>query len=118
MLPREDGERTLEPKSGTSMKFQRLSRITTGRAILSIFNLTEDQPTLDVPLPIQDGGNSLDPKEDSLSMRKVRSLKFKTKVSTLMLNQETSKLVTEVMTLDSNGKLCLLMITRSQRRVN
>jgi hypothetical protein len=48
------------PNNGSSMKFQRPSRITTGRVILWTSKETVDQPTLDVPQPTQDGGNYSD----------------------------------------------------------
>jgi len=47
-------------------------------------------------LPLtQDGGKSGELKEDSSSMRKARSLRFKTKTLRLMLNRETFKLQIE-----------------------
>ena len=52
------------------------------------FSPTVDQPTSDVLLPTLDGGNSSDLKEDTLSMRKERFLKFKIKTRTLMLKIE------------------------------
>jgi hypothetical protein len=45
----------------------------------------------DVPLPTQDGGKSGKLKVVSLSTRRVRYLRFKTKTLTLMLKTETSK---------------------------
>jgi len=58
----------------------------------------------DALLPTQDGGNSGKLREDSLSMRKARSLRFKTKTLRLMLNRETFKLQIEEKTLDNNGR--------------
>jgi hypothetical protein len=72
----------------------------------------------DALLPTQDGGNSGELKVDTLSMRRVRFLKFKTKTLTLMLKIEISKLPTEEMILDNNGRSSMLMNTLSQRRVN
>ena len=80
MSGREDGEPTLRPSNGTLMEYQRHSRIITGSHTLLTFNPTVDQPTSDVPLPIQDGGNSGELKEVILSTREERSLKFKTKI--------------------------------------
>jgi len=60
--------------NGTSMKFLRQSRTTTGRLTHSISNLTEDHQTSDVLLPTLDGGNSLDMKVPKLSTRKERHL--------------------------------------------
>jgi hypothetical protein len=62
---REDGELIPEPNNGTSMVFQRPSRTTTGNLTHLISNLMVDQPTSDVPLPTQDGGNSGDMRMDS-----------------------------------------------------
>jgi len=82
---REDGERTLLLNNGSSMESQRLSRVTNGRTTHLTFNQTEDQPTSDALPQTQDGGNSGEPKVDTLSTKRARSLKFKTKISTLML---------------------------------
>jgi hypothetical protein len=78
----------------------------------------EDLPISDAPPPTQDGGNSSDMRVDTLSTKKERLLKFKTKTLTLMLKTETSKLPTEELTLDNNLRLFTLMNTLSQRRVN
>jgi hypothetical protein len=86
-----DGERTLEPKNGSSMESQRPSRTTTGSHTHLIFNPTVDQPMSDALLPTQDGGKSGDLKVVSLSTRKVRFLKFKTKTLTLTPRTETSR---------------------------
>jgi hypothetical protein len=85
MYGSEDGDTTLELNNGSSMESPRLLRTITGNHTHLIFNQMVDQPTSDVPLPTQDGGNSLDMKVDSLSMRKERFLKFKTKNLNLML---------------------------------
>jgi len=58
MSTSEDGERMPRVNNGISMVFLRLSRITFGRLTHLISNQTEDQATLDVLLPTQDGGNS------------------------------------------------------------
>jgi hypothetical protein len=58
--------------NGISITFQRLSRITTGNLTHLISNQMEDQATSDAPLPTQDGGNSSDTKEHSLSMKEKR----------------------------------------------
>ena len=96
MSGREDGEPTLRPSNGTSMASPRHSRTTTGSHTHLISNPTEDQPTSDAQPQTQDGGNSGEPKEDTLSMREERSLKSKTKTKTLMLNKETSWLAIRV----------------------
>jgi hypothetical protein len=70
----------------------------------------------DVLLPIQDGGNSGKLRVDSLSMRKERYLKFKTKTLIPMLRIETSKLATKEMISDNNGRSSMLMNTLSQRK--
>jgi len=57
-----DGERTLLLSNGTSMRFQRHSRTTTGSPTHLTFRATVDQPTSDVPLPTQDGGKCSDTK--------------------------------------------------------
>ena len=82
---REDGERTLLLNNGSSMESQRLLRVTNGRTTHLTFNQMEDQPTSDALPQTQDGGNSGEPKVDTLSTKRARSLKFKTKISTLML---------------------------------
>jgi len=61
-----DGERMSRLSSGTSMRFQRPSRTTTGSHTLLTSNLTEDHPISDVQLPTQDGGNFSDTKEPQL----------------------------------------------------
>jgi hypothetical protein len=115
---REDGELTPRLNNGTSMVSQRPSRTTTGSHTHLISNPTVDQPTSDVPLPTQDGGKSGETKVVSLSMRKERYLRFKTKKTTLIWNQETFKLETEEKTSDNNGKSYMSMNTLSQRRVS
>jgi hypothetical protein len=72
MSGREDGERTLLLNNGTSMRSQRPSRTTTGRATHSISNLMEDLQMLDALLLTQDGGNSSDIKVPQLSTREER----------------------------------------------
>ena len=94
MLPSRDGETTPSLNNGTSTKCPRPSRTTTG----SLTHLTSkemvDQLTSDVPLQIQDGGNNSNSKLDTLSTRKVRLLRSKTKTSTLMPKTETFKSTT------------------------
>jgi hypothetical protein len=58
--------------NGTSITFQRQSRTTNGNHTLLTSNLMEDQPISDAPLPTQDGGNSSDTKEPTLSMKDQR----------------------------------------------
>jgi hypothetical protein len=73
----------------------------------------------DVPLPTQDGGKSGKLKVETLSMRRVRCLRFKTKASTLMLRTEIFKLsLEERMRSDNNLKLFMSTNTRSQRKEN
>ena len=96
----------------------RPSETTTGNLTHLTSNLMEDQPTSDVPLPTQDGGKCSDMRVDSLSTRKERLSRFKTKASTLIWKTETSKLLTEEVTSDNNGKSSTLTNTESQRRVN
>jgi hypothetical protein len=62
MSGREDGERMLLDNNGSSMKSQRLSRITNGKLTHLTSKEMEHQLTSDVPLPTQDGGNSSDTK--------------------------------------------------------
>jgi hypothetical protein len=108
----------LEHSNGTSMESPRPSRTTTGNHTLLTSNQMVDQPMSDVPLPTQDGGNSGELKEDTLSMRKAKFLKFKTRTLTPMPKTETSRSAIEVMTLDNNGRLFTLTSTLSQRKVN
>jgi hypothetical protein len=76
----------------------------------------EDLPISDALLLTQDGGKSSDMKLDTLSTRNQRLLKFKTRKRTLMLRTETSKLPTEELTSDNNGRSFMLTSTLSQRR--
>jgi hypothetical protein len=57
MLFKRDGEIIQDNSNGTLITSLRPSRITTGSHTHSIFKVTEDLLTSDVPLPIQDGGN-------------------------------------------------------------
>jgi len=75
MSASEDGERTQWVNNGTSMVFPKLSRTTFGKLIHLTSNPTVDQPTLDVPLLTQDGGNFSDTRALPLSMKEERSLK-------------------------------------------
>jgi hypothetical protein len=58
-----DGEQTPLLNNGTSMRSQRLSRITTGRATHLTSNQMVDLQTSDALLPTQDGGKCSDIKE-------------------------------------------------------
>jgi hypothetical protein len=78
---------------------------------------TEAQDS-DATLPHQDGGNYSDMIMATLSMRKEELLRFKTKVSNLILRIDTSIPVTEEVTSDNNGTLYTLMNTLSQRKEN
>jgi hypothetical protein len=78
----------------------------------------EDLPISDALLLTQDGGKSSDMKLDTLSTRNQRLLKFKTRKRTLMLRTETSKLPTEELTSDNNGRSFMLTSTLSQRKEN
>jgi hypothetical protein len=68
-------------------------------------NLTEDQPTLDVPLPIQDGGNFSNTKELLSLTREERFLKL---LATLMLKIEILESIHKTMESTNNGTLCML----------
>jgi hypothetical protein len=83
-----DGEEILQPSSGSSMRFPRPSRITTGSHTHLISKETVDHPTLDVPTPTQDGGNSSSKKEHSSETS--RTLRFLTFKELLMLRIEIS----------------------------
>jgi hypothetical protein len=72
-----DGERTLLPSNGISMRSQRPSRITTGSLTHLISNPMVDQTTSDVLPPTQDGGNFSDTKVPQLSTKRARSSKSK-----------------------------------------
>jgi hypothetical protein len=62
------------------MEFPRPSRITTGNLTLLTFKETEDHQTSDVLLPTQDGGKCSDLMDKTLSTKKERLLKFKTRM--------------------------------------
>jgi hypothetical protein len=62
MFGSEDGERILLDNNGSSMKSQRLSRITNGSLTHLTSKEMEHQLMSDVLLPTQDGGNSSDTK--------------------------------------------------------
>jgi hypothetical protein len=109
---------TIVVSNGTSMVSLRPLRAMPGNLTLLISNLTVDQQMSDALLPTQDGGKCGDLKEDILSTRKERYLRFKTKVSTLIWRIETSRLPTEEKMLDNNSRSSMLMNTKSQRRVN
>jgi len=107
-----DGERMLLPNNGTSMKFQRLLRTTTGSHTHLTSNPTEDHPTSDVPLPIQDGGNSSDTKDLQLLTREERYSKSK---ETLILKTETLASIDNKMVSGNNGTLSTLMSGRENQ---
>jgi hypothetical protein len=67
-----DGERIPLPSNGSSMRFQRPSRTTTGNPTHSTSNLTVDPATSDVLTPTQDGGKCSSIKEQPLSTKRVR----------------------------------------------
>jgi hypothetical protein len=100
-----DGERMSEHNNGTSMKFLRPSRTTTGSHTHLISKAMETQPILDAPLLILDGGNCSDIKAASSRMRKERLLKFKV---TLMLKTETLSYILKLEESTSYGMLCML----------
>jgi len=111
-----DGERMPRLNSGTSMRFQRPSRITTGSLTLLIFKETELLPTLDAQQLTQDGGSSSNIKMLLLSMRKAKSWKSQ---EMLILKTETSKLDPSMEESTSNGILSMLMNGRvSQEKEN
>jgi hypothetical protein len=58
-----DGERMLMPNNGSSMRFQRPSRTTTGSLTHLTSNQTEDQAISDALQPTLDGGRCSDTKE-------------------------------------------------------
>ena len=116
MFGSEDGERMLLDNNGSSMKSQRLSRITNGSLTHLTSKEMEHQLTLDAPLPTQDGGNSLDTKIHLSPMKKERSLRSK---EILMLNKEISLWVTKQLPSINNGTLSMLMNGReNQEREN
>jgi hypothetical protein len=94
------------------MRSPRQSRTTTGSLTHSTFNPTEDHLTSDVPLPIQDGGNSLNIRVPQLSTRKARSLKLLAK---LMVKTETLVSTLKVMKFTNNGILYMLMNGRENQ---
>jgi hypothetical protein len=107
-----DGERTLLLSNGTSMKFLRPSKTTTGSLTHWTFKATEAQQISDVPLPIQDGGNYLNTKMLSLLMREVRL--FMSKV-TSMLKTETLKQGQKMERSTNNGTSSTLMNGRENQ---
>jgi hypothetical protein len=72
----------------------------------------------DALLLTQDGGKSGDLKVVSLSMIRVKYLRFKTKTLTLMLRTETFRSLIEEMEMisDNNGRSSMLINTLNQRR--
>jgi hypothetical protein len=101
-----DGERMLLLNNGTSMRSQRPSRTTTGRAIHLISNPMVDQPMSDAQLPTQDGGKCSDTKVPQSSMREERSWKFK---ETSIKRTETLVSTSNKMDFGNNGTLFMLM---------
>jgi hypothetical protein len=95
-----------EPNNGTSIISPRPSRTTTGNLTHSISNPMETQATSDVPLLTQDGGNSSDTEEHSLSVREV---KFFTSMETVMRKTETLKSRIRMENSTNNGTLCTLI---------
>jgi hypothetical protein len=94
----------------------RPSRITTGNLTHLTSNPTVDQPTSDVLLPTQDGGNSSDTRELSLSTKEER---FLTSVETLTKRTETLRSTTRMVDSTNNGTLFTLMNGRvNQRKEN
>jgi hypothetical protein len=71
-----DGEEILQPSSGSSMRFPRPSRITTGSHTLLISRATVTVAISDAPLPTQDGGRCSITKEPLLRMKKERLSKL------------------------------------------
>jgi hypothetical protein len=95
-----DGERMLLLNNGTSMRSQRPSRTTTGRATHSISNPMVDQPMSDAQPPTQDGGKCSDTKVPQSSMREERSWKFK---ETSIKRTETLVSTSNKMDFGNNG---------------
>jgi hypothetical protein len=112
-----DGERTLLLNNGSSMRFQRPSRTTTGRATHLISKETVDLPTQDVLLPTQDGGNCSELKELSLeTSRMIKYWKFKEELTVRTRTSDSSKPTVESA---NNGTSCTLMNGRvNLKKVN
>jgi len=111
-----DGEPTPDNNNGSSMRSQRPSRTTTGSLTHLTSNPMEDQPTSDVQVPTQDGGNFSDTKEPQLSMREERSLRSKVELTT---KTETLESTLKRMPSTNNGISSMLMNGReSQQRDN
>jgi hypothetical protein len=91
----------------------RPSRITTGNLTHLTSNQTVDQATSDVLLPTQDGGNSSDTRELSLSTKKER---FLTSVETLTKRTETLRFTTRMVESTNNGILFMLTNGRVNQR--
>jgi len=108
-----DGERTLLLSNGTSMRFLRPSKTTTGNPIHLTFKATEVQPTSDVPLPTQDGGNYSNTKMLLLLMKEVR---FSMSKVTSMLKTETSKQDQRMERSTNNGTSFMLMSGRENHK--
>jgi hypothetical protein len=101
-----DGERMLMLSNGSSMRFQRPSRTTTGSHTHLIFNPMVTHPTSDVPLLILGGGSFSDTKDHLSSMREERFWKYKVM---LILKTETSVLTGNKMVSGNNGTLSMQM---------
>jgi hypothetical protein len=74
MFGSRDGERMLLPNNGSSMKFQRPLRTTTGNHTHLISKEMVTLQMQDAQLPTQDGGNYLDLME--LSLETSRMIKY------------------------------------------
>ena len=106
----------LLPNSGTSMRFLRPSRTTTGSLTHLTSKEMEVRTMLDAQPLTQDGGNCSDMKIISLRTRKEKCLTFKV---TLMLKTETSSCTLHTEESTKCGMLSMLMNGReSQERVS
>jgi len=113
----EDGERIPLPNNGTSMRFQRPLRTTTGNPTHLTFKEMEDQAMLDVQPLIQDGGNYGD--LTALSLETSRTTRYSMFKVVLTENKRTlwSTMPTERSI--NNGTLCTLMNGRvNLKKVN
>jgi len=110
MFRSEDTSKTERLKNGSLIQFQRLLRVTTGNHIPSISKVI----TLDANQLIQDGGNSLDTKEHSLSTNRVR---YSMLLEVLTKRIEMSLVIQSMEESTSNGISSMLMnIRESQPR--
>jgi hypothetical protein len=109
-----DGEIMLEINNGTSMKFQRPSRTTTGNHTHLTSNQMVTAATSDVLLLTQDGGNYSDTKDLKSSTREERFLKFKVE---LMLKTETSWLIAKTTKLSTNNGISSMLINGRENQL-